>query len=90
MYSGQSIDQHGHIVAVVVPCALVLADRILVDDLQTVIVDLYEMVEAPEISYEDMSYHFTGKNRKIRVYHDPNAELTLRDFFAKLKLNYGM
>ena len=44
----------------------------------------------PEISYEDMSYHFTGKNRKIRVYHDPNAELTLRDFFAKLKLNYGM
>lgn len=52
--------------------------------------DLYEMVEAPEISYEDMSYHFTGKNRKIRVYHDPNAELTLRDFFAKLKLNYGM
>ena len=49
---------------------------------------LYEMVEAPEISYEDMS--FTGKNRKIRVYHDPNAELTLRDFFAKLKLNYGM
>ena len=26
--------------------------------------DLYEMVEAPEISYEDMSYHFTGKNRK--------------------------
>ena len=52
--------------------------------------DLYEMVEAPEISYEDMSYHFTGKNRKIRVYHDPNAELTLRDFFAILKLNYGM
>ena len=52
--------------------------------------DLYEMVEAPEISYENMSYHFTGKNRKIRVYHDPNAELTLRDFFAKLKLNYGM
>ena len=40
MYSGQSIDQHGHIVAVVVPCALVLADRILVDDLQTVIVDM--------------------------------------------------
>ena len=46
--------------------------------------------QMPEINYEDMSYHFTGKNRKIRVYHDPNAELTLRDFFAKLKLNYGM
>lgn len=52
--------------------------------------NMYEMIEAPEISYEDMSYKFTGKNRKIRVYHDPNAELTLRDFFAKIKLNYGV
>lgn len=51
--------------------------------------DLYDMIEAPEISYEDFTYSFTGKNRPIRVYKDANEELTLRDFFAKLKLNYG-
>lgn len=51
--------------------------------------DMYEEIMAPIISYEDMTYEFNGQNRMIRVYKDPNAELTLRDFFAKLQLNYG-
>lgn len=50
--------------------------------------DLYEMREAPEIDKE-MKYHFTGNNRQIRVYKDVNARLTLSDFFAKLRINYG-
>ena len=48
--------------------------------------DLYEMVEAPEISYEDMSYHFTGKNRKIRVYHDPNDGADVERLFCETEI----
>jgi hypothetical protein len=36
-----------------------------------------------------MSYAFDGQNRKIRVYKDVNARLTIADFFAKLRINYG-
>ena len=50
--------------------------------------DLYDIKEAPIISYEDMSYSFTGANRKIRVYKDVNARMSLEDMFAKLQINY--
>ena len=63
MYSRQTIDQHGHIVAVVVPCALVLADRILVDDLQAVVVDMVlvqqlDVLGAAIIPSEDLDMVF--------------------------------
>lgn len=44
--------------------------------------------EAPEID-DNMEYHFTGKGRTIRVYHDINARFILEDMFCKLKLTYG-
>lgn len=50
--------------------------------------DIYDMVEAPAIRYDDMSYSFEGKNRKIRVYKDVNPRLSLGDLFAKLQINY--
>ena len=40
MYQGKTVDQHRHIVAVVVACPLLLADLILVDDLEIVVVDI--------------------------------------------------
>ena len=51
--------------------------------------DIYDMVEAPDISYDDMTYSYTNHNRKIRVYNQVNARLILGDLFAKLKINYG-
>lgn len=51
--------------------------------------DIYDIREAPVINSQDMTYSFTGNNRKIRVYKSVNARLTLGDFFAKLKINYG-
>lgn len=51
--------------------------------------DGYEMIEAPGISEEDMSYSFGTGNRKIRVYHILDARLDLEDFFAKLQINYA-
>ena len=51
--------------------------------------DIYDMLEAPTISYDDMSYSFSGSGRKIKVYKEINARLTLDDFFAKMKINYG-
>ena len=51
--------------------------------------DIYEEIPAPLIDERDMSYILNQDNRKIRVYHQINARLTLSDFYAKLKLNYG-
>lgn len=48
----------------------------------------YEVLPAPEIS-RDMFYIHSGKNRPIRVYKHIDGYLTMEDFFAKLKLNYG-
>lgn len=50
--------------------------------------DIYEMVEAPVVDYDDMHYSFTGKNRKIRLYKDVNPRMSLEDLFAKLQINY--
>ena len=44
--------------------------------------------EAPVIN-EDMSYHFTGKGRQIRIYDEINARFILEDMFSKLRLTYG-
>ena len=41
MYQRQAIDQNGHVVAVVMPRPLRLAYRILVDDLETVVMDVF-------------------------------------------------
>lgn len=44
----QTIDQHSHVIAVIIPCTIVPADHILVDDLQAVIVDMV-LVQQPDI-----------------------------------------
>jgi len=49
----------------------------------------YTMKEAPFIDNE-MKYHFDGKGRQIRVYHNIDHRFILEDLFYKLKLNYGM
>lgn len=49
----------------------------------------YHMVPAPRVA-EDMHYIHGQGNREIRVYDYLDARLTLEDFFAKLKLNFGM
>ncbi len=51
--------------------------------------DMYEMVPAPNVDPETLRYLYDRENRKIRVYKDANARLTLEDFFAKLQINYG-
>ena len=51
--------------------------------------DLYDVVPAHPVRYEDMTYDESRSFREIRVYKDANARLTLADFFAKLKINYG-
>ena len=53
--------------------------------------DVFEMQPAPTISYEDMTYSYedSANRRKVRVYNDVNARLTLEDFFAKMKINFG-
>lgn len=50
---------------------------------------IYDEIEAPVISCEDMTYSFGEKNRKIRVYHRLNGRMVLEDFYAKLKINYS-
>lgn len=51
--------------------------------------DIYDVLPAPCIRYEDMKYTYEAKNRDIRVYKQVNARTTLNDFFAKMKLNYS-
>lgn len=50
--------------------------------------DSYDVIPAPCINYEDMTYVYEEKNREIRVYKQVNARLTMEDFYAKLKLNF--
>lgn len=50
--------------------------------------DIYDMVKAPSIAYTDMKYSFAEENRKIRVYKQVNARLTMEDFYAKLAINF--
>jgi inosine-uridine nucleoside N-ribohydrolase len=50
--------------------------------------DIYDVVPAPCIKYEDMTYTYERKNRDIRVYKQVNVRLTMEDFYAKLKLNF--
>ena len=51
--------------------------------------DLYDTVPGHPFRYEDMTYVTEESCRPIRVYKDANVRLTLADFFAKLKINYG-
>ena len=48
--------------------------------------DGYELIEAPLISEEDMTYSYGNGNR---VYHKMDVRLDLEDFFAKLKIIFG-
>lgn len=50
--------------------------------------DDFDHIEAPYIN-EKMEYEFTGKNRKIKVFHTLNARLTMEDFYAKLAIQFG-
>jgi len=50
--------------------------------------DNYDLIAAPTINYEDMSYDFTRENRKIRVYKNIDSRIAMEDFYAKLKINY--
>lgn len=58
---------------------------VLMEELEKV---SYDLIPAPRIA-EDMTYIHEQDNREIRVYHDLDARLTLEDFFAKLKINFG-
>ena len=48
----------------------------------------YDWISAPRIR-PDMTYDFTADNRPIRVYHTLDARMTMEDFYAKLKINFG-
>lgn len=48
----------------------------------------YTLRKAPRVR-PDCTYEERPDGREIRVYHSIDARLTLEDFFAKLKLNYG-
>ncbi len=50
--------------------------------------DMYDEIPAPLFDYETMRYVHGQSNRKIRVYKDANARLTLADFYAKMAINY--
>lgn len=50
---------------------------------------IYDMVDAPRVDPENMKYLPGESNRKIRVYHEIDEQLIIRDFFAKLALNFG-
>lgn len=52
--------------------------------------DMFELREAPNIRPDDLTYYYDENkpNRRIRVYKDANARMTLEDFFAKLQINY--
>jgi len=45
----------------------------------------YTMKEAPYID-DEMRYHFDGKGRQVRVYHDIDHRFILEDMFSKIKL----
>jgi len=51
--------------------------------------DFFDEVDSPIINYEDYTYDFSVKNRKIRVYKQINPRLILDDFFAKININFG-
>ena len=51
--------------------------------------DFYDWVPAPKIT-PDKKYMKIEENRKIRVYKKVDGRVILEDFFAKLKLAYGM
>jgi len=50
--------------------------------------DIYDVIPAPCIRYEDMKYDYSVKNREIRVYRSVNSRLTMEDFYAKLAINF--
>ena len=50
--------------------------------------DSFDMLDAPNIRYEDMRYEHNTKNRKIRVYKYVDSRLTMEDFYAKIRINY--
>lgn len=52
--------------------------------------DGYEMIEAPLIAEQDMTYSFGTGNRAIRVYHKMDVRLDLEDLFARLWINFGL
>ena len=50
--------------------------------------DIYDEVHAPDINYDDLKYKHNTANRKIRVYKEVDARLTMEDFYAKMMINY--
>lgn len=51
--------------------------------------DDYDVIPAPNIRYEDMTYTYGKMNRKIRVYKRVDSRMTLEDFYAKLRINFS-
>ncbi len=49
---------------------------------------IYDLVTAPRVSYEDMTYIHDTNNREIRMYHTLDPRITMEDFYAKLAINY--
>ncbi|MCL2839386.1 MAG: nucleoside hydrolase [Defluviitaleaceae bacterium] len=50
--------------------------------------DIYDLIHAPNIRYDDLKYEHNTVNRKIRVYKAVNVRLCMEDFYAKLMINF--
>lgn len=51
--------------------------------------DIYDVLNAPKICYENMEYIHENNNRPIRVYKNIDPRMALEDFFAKLQINFS-
>lgn len=49
---------------------------------------IYDMVPAPRVDPENMTYIHGESSRDIRLYHTLDARKTMEDFYAKLAINY--
>lgn len=49
---------------------------------------IYDLVPAPIVNYDDMTYIHGESSREIRWYHTLDARKTMEDFYAKLAINY--
>jgi hypothetical protein len=49
---------------------------------------IYDLVPAPLVNYEDMTYIHGSSSREIRMYKQLDSRITMEDFYAKLAINF--
>ena len=49
---------------------------------------IYDLVPAPTVNYEDMTYIHGDSSREIRMYKQLDSRITMEDFYAKLAINF--